>query len=382
MASADKTYADSASWISHATDALLRETGDPALLDTPIAFADGGTGTVWEHNLRAVDFLWSQRGAHGLSLIRHGDWNDLMDKVGVAGRGEGVWMSFALARALRLVAEMAEWKGEPAVARRCRSRFVALKKAILNHGWDGQHFIYAINDDGLRIGTRRAKEGQVFLNPQSWALLSGVIDAKTYAAIMAGVEPVLDTEVGPLHHWPPFTQYQAGIGQLSGTPPGFFTNGNVYCHAAAFKIAADLQAGRAEKAFETLHRILPSAEKSEPYAQANGYVGPTAGRLVRGVSDDPWRTGTVAWNFLNVVDGLLGFGRTYDGVQFSPQLPAEWPCAYMERPFRGSLFRCEVVRGPEGGVWVGGERLPGGFLKVPPGAALRGMVDVRCVIIS
>ena len=44
----------------------------------------------------------------------------------------------------------------------------------------------------------------------------------------------------------------------------FFTNGNVYCHAAGFKIAADFEAGRADKAFETFMRILPAEERSEP----------------------------------------------------------------------------------------------------------------------
>ena len=380
VAAADKHYADSPAWISHASEALLRETGDLGRLDEIVPYSDRGSATVWEHNRQAVDFLWHDRGRHGLSKIHYGDWNDLMDKVGVRGLGEGVWMSFALARALKSVERMAGWKGDRLTAARCRRRYQILAKAIWKHGWDGRQFLYAINDDGLRIGTQRGREGRIFINPQSWAMLSGVLTPEAYAGVMRHMEPQVDTPVGPVHHWPPFTAYQDGIGQLSGTPEGFFTNGNVYCHAAAFKIAADLAAGRTEQAFATLLRILPTADKSEPFAQANGYVGPTALRATRHVSDDPWRTGTVAWHFLNVVDGFLGFRREPAGVRFAPQLPKAWPRVQFVRPFRGLLFRCELARGPKPGVWVEGQLCPGNFYPVPPGPNRARTVHVRCVV--
>lgn len=380
IAAADKHYADSPSWISHATDALLRETGDRTLFDAEFAFSDGGSGSVWEHNLRAIDFLWKDRGQHGLSLMHCGDWNDLMDKVGAKGRGESVWMSCALARALKLVAEMASWKGERQVAQTCRRRHRQIVAAIRKHGWDGDWFIYAINDDGRRIGSRHEREGRMFLNPQSWALLGGVVEADEYTKIMQRLERVMETPVGPVHNWPPFTKYDDGIGQLSGTPPGFFTNGNVYCHAAAFKIAADLEAGRVDKAYDTLRRILPDAARSEPFAQANGYVGPTSLRVTKHVSDDPWRTGTVAWHFLNIVDRLLGFRREYDGVRFDPRLPSEWRRADFERPFRGACFEVKIRRGRHPGVWVDDVKQTSALIPVPASGWAGRRVRVNCII--
>ncbi|MEN8254571.1 MAG: hypothetical protein ABFR33_03785 [Verrucomicrobiota bacterium] len=380
IAAADKHYADSPSWISHTTDALLRETGDLAMLDEIVEYSDKGAATIWEHNLQAMEFLWNDRGGRGLSLMHYGDWCDLLDKVGVEGRGESVWMTFALARVLKLVGQMAKWKGESAVAATCRKRFAALRKNLLKHGWDGKWFLAAINDDGMSIGTAKAKEGRMFINPQSWAMLSGIIDAEEYTKIAKRLEPKVDTPVGPVHNWPAFTKYQDGIGQLSGTPPGFFTNGNVYCHAAAFKIAADYEAGRSEKAFDTLMRILPSAERSEPYAQANGYVGPTAMRAKHHVSDDPWRSGTVAWNFLNVVDRLLGFDRTIDGFHLRPQLPAKWKTVRFTRPFRGVDFEIEIKKGKKPGITVDGTPVEGDFIPVPPGNRRKKTVRVACVL--
>lgn len=380
IAAADKHYADSPSWISHATDAILRETGDLSLLDHVVEYSDKGKGTIWEHNLKAVEFLWNDRGAHGLSLLHYGDWNDLIDKAGIRGKGEGVWMSFALARVLNLVGQIAEWRGDTAVAKKCRARHAILAKNILKHGWDGKYFLYAISDGGQKIGSRASREGKVFINPQSWAVLSGVVDAKRYTGIAEHIEPMVNTPVGPAHSWPPFTKYDGAIGQLTGTPAGYCTNGNVYCHAAGFKIAADLEAGRTDVAFANLKKILPSPDKSEPYAQANGYVGPTAHRMVRHVSDDPWRTGTVAWHFLNVVDRLLGFRRTLGGFHLEPQIPSAWKQLAFTRPFRGIVFQIEILRGARPGIWVDGHPIAGTFIPVPAATPGKKVVHIKCVI--
>lgn len=365
VAAADKHYSDSPSWISHATYSLLRETGDLSLLDRVVAYSDNGEGTIWEHNLRALDFLWNDRGARGLALIRHGDWNDLMDRVGAEGKGEGVWMSIALAKALKVVEEIAGWKGDTKIENQCAARYEELKKNILAHGWDEDHFIYAFTDAGNKVGDNASEEGQVFINPQSWAVLAGIIDAEKYEEIMKKVEPMVDTPVGPVHNWPPFTKYNKDIGSITGIPQGNFTNGNVYCHAASFKIAADYAAGRNDKAFETFKNILPSEEKSEPYAQPNSYVGPSALRKDRNVSDDPWRTGTVAWNMLNCFDNLLGFKRDFKGVAIHPQIPSHWNEVSYKRFFRGTVFNINITRGDVQIILVDGVAQESSFVEVP-----------------
>jgi cellobiose phosphorylase len=365
VAAADKHYSDSPSWISHATYSILRETGDLSILDRVVDYSDSGEDTIWEHNLRAIDFLWNDRGARGLALIRHGDWNDLMDRVGAEGKGEGIWMSIALAKALKVVEEIAAWKGDQKIEAQCAERYNEIKENILKYGWDEDHFIYAFTDSGNKVGDNASKEGQVFINPQSWAVLAGIIDADKYEEIMKKVEPMVDTPVGPVHNWPPFTKYNKDIGSITGIPQGNFTNGNVYCHAASFKIAADYAAGRNDKAFETFKNILPSEERSEPYAQPNSYVGPTALRKVKNVSDDPWRTGTVAWNMLNCFDNLLGFKRNFKGVTINPQIPSHWNELSFKRFFRGTIFNINIKRGDTQKVLVDGVAQAEAFIEVP-----------------
>ena len=365
VAAADKHYSDSPSWISHATYSILKETGDLTILDRIVDYSDTGKDTIWEHNLRALDFLWNDRGERGLSLIRHGDWNDLMDKVGAKGKGEGIWMSIALAKALKVVEEIATWKGDKTIENQCAARYNEIKKNILEFGWDEDHFIYAFTDAGNKVGDNASEEGKVFINPQSWAVLAEIIDAEKYEEIMKKVEPIVDTIVGPVHNWPPFTKYNKDIGSITGIPQGNFTNGNVYCHAASFKIAADYAAGRNDKAFKTFKSILPSEEKSEPFAQPNSYVGPSALRKNRNVSDDPWRTGTVAWNMLNCFDNLLGFKRTLKGVTIAPQIPSHWNELSYKRFFRGTLFQINITTGKSRKMRVDGVENENSFIQVP-----------------
>ena len=52
-------------------------------------------GTLFEHCVRAIDGA-STAGAHGLPLFGAGDWNDGMNRVGQAGRGESTWLGFFL----------------------------------------------------------------------------------------------------------------------------------------------------------------------------------------------------------------------------------------------------------------------------------------------
>ena len=51
--------------------------------------------SLFEHCARGLD-LSLATGAHGLPLMGTGDWNDGMNRVGEAGRGESVWLGWFL----------------------------------------------------------------------------------------------------------------------------------------------------------------------------------------------------------------------------------------------------------------------------------------------
>jgi cellobiose phosphorylase len=145
-------------------------------------------------------------------------------------------------------------------------------------------------------------------------------------------------------------------------------------------VAADFDAGRIEKAFDTWMRFLPHESRSEPFAQVNGYVGPSAWRMKRHVSDDPWRSGTVGWNWINCVDRFLGFRRELGGFRLSPRMPAKWKQLSYVRPFRGTDFQIEVKRGPAPGVTVDGNPVDGDFIAVPKGGLGKKKVKIVCTV--
>lgn len=51
-------------------------------------------------------------GSHGLPLMGAGDWNDGMNRVGIEGKGESVWLAWFLHTTLWEFAKVAEKRGE------------------------------------------------------------------------------------------------------------------------------------------------------------------------------------------------------------------------------------------------------------------------------
>ena len=100
-------YSDGPAWITPAVVAYLKETGDFGLLDEKVPFLDGGQDTVLGHMLLGVRHLASDLGGHGLVLAHEGDWNDSLNWMGKAGKGESVWTSMALFHSQTLLAELA-----------------------------------------------------------------------------------------------------------------------------------------------------------------------------------------------------------------------------------------------------------------------------------
>src|SRR5947207_4044983 len=58
-----------------------------------IPVASGKEGPLLEHCRRAIARA-ATAGPHGLPLIGGGDWNDGLNRVGLDGKGESVWLAW------------------------------------------------------------------------------------------------------------------------------------------------------------------------------------------------------------------------------------------------------------------------------------------------
>jgi len=192
----DKNFADNHVWIALTAYNLIMERGDVTLLRRLVPFNDGSEASVFEHIRRAVDHLWQDRGRFGLCRIRGGDWNDGLDQVGVGGEGVSVWLSMAWYLANRHLATLARLLGEEELAREAGQRGQIMRQAVNRHGWDGEYYLRAYDDAGRPLGSRTNRFGSVYLNPQSWAVISGIAERDRARQALLAAEARLQSDVG------------------------------------------------------------------------------------------------------------------------------------------------------------------------------------------
>jgi cellobiose phosphorylase len=341
-------YSDGPTWIAPTVNAYLKETGDFNFLKTVVPYLDNGEGTVWDHLLTAARYSSQDLGERGLVLAHDGDWNDSLNGIGVKGKGESVWTSIALYHALLNTAEIArEIIKDKTVEAEMLDRVAKIKKAINDTGWDGEWYLAGYNDAGEKVGSHREKEGMIYLNSQTWAIMSGVARGEKLSKCLKAIDEKLDSPYGPLTLFPPYTSYNPAIGRLTGFVPGIWENGTPYCHGGTFKIVADCCLGRGNEAYETLMKIIPdgkfnSSDHSgcEPYVFTNMYFGPDNPRA--GETSFAWVTGTAGWMFRVVTQYMMGFHPGYDRITIKSCIPEIWRGCTLYRVFRGDTYFLKI----------------------------------------
>ena len=339
--------ADKPAWILSVVPSLVKESGDPAWLERELPFQGGGEkGSVWEHLLRAMRYLAGDTGPNGLCDLHEGDWNDGLSPRGDTGGRESVMVTQQFCHGLREIADLARWIGDEDVAGEAEQLFESFAKRLNEIAWDGEWYRRVLCADGFVIGTAAAEEGRIFMNSQSWAVISGTAPPDRAEACMDAVERHLALDIGYRVCAPPFTKFDPRIGHASTTLPGHIENGGCYNHAAGFKAVADCILKRPEAAWRTFRKVAPdnpdnpvSRSRMEPFAFVNMFF---AHEFAYGEAFYPWRTGTGAWMTQLVAEWILGARRDYPGLRIDPCLPKAIPEARIRRKFRGALFDIHI----------------------------------------
>ncbi|MBP5198820.1 MAG: hypothetical protein J6033_07200, partial [Lachnospiraceae bacterium] len=253
-------HTDGPVWLVICAEALVRYSGDPDLLHEMIPYADGGEGSLLEHMTIALKYLAGQVGERGMCLMGDGDWNDPINGAGRLGKGESVWLSEAFIYAVdRLVPYLGKY--DPVSEFELTQAAEQIKDAINTNAWCGDRYAVAVHDDGTLMGD---KNDRLFLNTQSWAILSKVADKEKTEIIMQSVKDQLDTPFGPLLLYPPFKAWDERWGRLSVKQAGATENGSVYCHASMFYAFAQGELADGDGMFETIQKTLPTNPWNPP----------------------------------------------------------------------------------------------------------------------
>ncbi|XHR30579.1 MAG: GH36-type glycosyl hydrolase domain-containing protein [Chthoniobacteraceae bacterium] len=363
-------YSDGPAWIAPTIAAYLKETGDRDFLDEVVPFLDEGEASVLEHMITGIRHLSGDLGAHGLVLAHEGDWNDSLNWMGRAGKGESVWTSMALYHSCNVLVEMAaELLGDPGLEREMRERAERIAAAIQEHGWDGEWYLAGWSDFGNPVGSSKNRQGQIYLNTQTWAVMTGLATGERKMLCLKAIDGILESEHGSLTLWPGYTSVDENVGRVTQLLPGMYENGTPYCHGTAFKIVSDITAGRADEALRSWKKVMPDnadhrskISGCEPYAFTNQYLGPDNGRAGESISG--WITGTAGWMFRAVLEYFCGVKPGYRGITIEPCLPSAWNGVRVHRLLRGKNYEITIDRRADGGysIQVNGCSCQDGFV--------------------
>ncbi len=338
----DNKFADCAVWIPFAGYAIIMELGDLNLLNEVVEFNDGTSATVYEHIRRSVEYLYNFKGAHGMVKIWGGDWNDCMNTAGLKGLGESVWLSIAWYRANNMLMELAKLTGKDEDVTIHAEMGEKMKALINEYGWDGKWFITAINDEGMKIGSEENEEGKIYLNPQVWAVFSGLGTDEQIKSAFEAVDTYLDGDLGAAVSKPSYTHIDMRVGSMTQKPAGVHENGGVYLHALAWKLAAEGMLHRPEKVERIIHQFLPwdhthAVTVGEPYMLYNSYFDKETGYRF-GTPGQSWRTGSIPWFIKSVLMYVYGLQPEIAGLNVKPCLPPSWKECAVEKDFRGCHY--------------------------------------------
>jgi len=367
-------HSDTPLWIPFGLVEYLNETGDLSILDEVVTYYDSTEGTVYEHMVRAIDCALANLTERGLPKIMNGDWNDTLDQIGPKGKGETVWGAFFLGYILKKTFELLELRSDTATLARYKAAYENLRKSINEFCWDGEWYIRAFRDDGTPVGTSAHKQGRIFINAQTWSVISGLATKERGDKALESCKKYLARPNGIQICWPSYTEIEENVGLISRCVPGKKENGAIFNHASSWFILASIMNGDADFAFEIYKRMMPlnSARdidryEVEPYVYAEYVTSPD--HPTDGQASHSWLTGTAVWMLRIGLDYILGLRPTLKGMVIDPNIPSAWEGYSVQRKYRGKIIRMHVSN-PQGknrgvrSISVNGVELDGNLLDV------------------
>ena len=360
--------ADDALWLFPTIEKYIGESGNDKFLDEIIAYANGGDASVYEHLKKAIEFSMERLGANHMPAGLHADWNDCLR---LGAKGETTFVAFQLYYAFDSIRKMAEKKNDSEYIKYIDKVKADLASA-LDKCWDEDRFIRGIREDGVIVGAKKDPEANMWLNPQSWSVISGFAKNEKGETALDTVHARLNTPYGAKLLDPPYVSHYFDGALMHIYNKDTKENGGIFSQSQGWLILAEALMGHGNRAFEYFMESSPAAMNDkaerrviEPYAHGQfteSTASPFAGR-----SHVHWLTGTASTVMVGCVEGICGMRPDADGLTISPSIPSEWDGFKIKKYFRGKNLEIDI-RNPnhaQSGVkefTLNGEKISGNYL--------------------
>ncbi len=381
-------------WLPYATAAYIRGTGDYGLLKERVPYIKGPllkenqdeamftpeiseiSESVYEHCKKTIQH--TQFGKHGLPLMGGGDWNDGMNKVGIGGTGESVWLAWFLFTVLGDFIPLCRYEGDLEYATNLEQKRTTLQTDIEEHTWDGEWYLRAFYDDYTKMGSKENDECRIDSISQSWSVISkGAGKERALTAMQSAVRYLVKEEDGiSLLLSPPFDKTNKDPGYIKNYYPGIRENGGQYTHAAVWlAIASTLidDYSLAHTLFTMLNPIHITANKraslkyeKEPYVMiADISLSPP----YTGRGGWSWYTGSAGWMYQGLVNWFLGIRKEDGYLIVDPATPASFGDFTIDYKHGATLYNIKVESRSKGFVEtveliLDGEKIKGNKFKL------------------
>ena len=374
-------FSDDPLWLILSVSAYIKETGDWGILDEMVPYDNDMSiaKPMLDHLKVSFYKIVNNLGPHGLPLAMRADWNDCINlscfsdtpgesfqtytnpkfaaEGGYSKVAESVMVATLFTYAGPNYVAILKHLGMDAEAEAAQAEIDKMKANIMESAWDGDWFLRAYDANGEKMGSKECEEGQIFIEPQGFAIMSDIgkdqgCDKKTLAAI----DERLNTQYGLVLNNPAFTKYYIQYGEISTYPGGYKENAGIFTHNNAWIICAAAYAGAGDQAFKYYSEIAPAfteetsdIHKTEPYVYGQMIGGKDAGSDIGkpgnhfGQGKNSWLTGTAAWNMVAISQYILGISADFDGLKIDPSIPAAWDGLNATRQFRGATYDIKVT---------------------------------------
>ncbi len=375
--------ADDALWLFPTVYKYIGESGNIGFLDEVIVYANGGEDTVYDHLKRAINFSMERLGAHDMPAGLHADWNDCLR---LGAKGESTFVAFQLYYAMSLMRDWAKGRGD--------DKYIAYLDdvqaklgASLEKCWDEDRFIRGIREDGVVVGAKKDPEANMWLNPQSWSVISGFAGKERGNIAMESVHRILNTKYGVKLLEPPYVDHYFDGALMHIFNPDTKENGGIFSQSQGWAILAESLLGNGNRAFEYFTESSPATMNDkaeirviEPYV--HGQFVESTRSPYEGRAHVHWLTGTGSTVMVGCVEGICGMRPNAEGLIISPSIPSSWDGMKMKKLFRGKKLNITVDNSAhvESGVKelrLNGEKLDG---ELVPASKLKAENEVLVVL--